>query len=367
MAKWINYLHFIVLFSFVFSLMSISHTVQADVQNNQVNESLEYLEEEVTWEKFDDFDIEKAEKHIKILTETLKNENEVDSLLEYSIRKLRARSFYQINIKRQEEDVNIDIEQVEQAKVDFDYVISWAKNPSEFMWEAAQNALHLLDSTTLAYEYWEKCAQLNHGACMNTLAYGTFTGKYGVPINLSKSIFWHNKVAETKLEFTCAGLFSINILMQTTAFMKEVDTGDTWRGWQKKRDELTAKIIEEKIIEESYPCNSAAYPIVDYILLRTEGVEDTTLLDKGIELLEGELLIKIVNVMKEGKDAALALEFLSQLEEGEGCGVTLYLALYAKYNEQTEAFSQINDYMTTMHSCSWELSVKAHMQTEGSW
>lgn len=358
--------HLTILLLLSFLLILSRSMAHADEVNERANESLDYLKENVIWTDYKDIDITKAELSINTLNQILKEHDDIDSM-EFSIRWVLARSLATINHKRQKDDVAIDISQVEQAKADFDYVISRAKSPSTLMYRAGHNAFHLLKSNTLAFEYWEKCGYLKHAGCMNIMADSTFTGNYGGSINLSDSISWHQKVAETQTDFNCAGLYSINMLMQISAYFKELNTGGTWQSWQTKRDELITRLREENEPNESAPCNSGFYPLVDYILLKSEGIENTTLLDEAISSATNEQYIDTLLVMKNGTEAALALEFLPLIEDGSECHASLYLALYAKYSKQAQSFSLINDYMTELHYCTWEQGIKSHMETAGVW
>lgn len=359
-----NGFHFSVLI--LLSLFITNGVAYADEVVEQAKESLMYLKGNVIKGNFKDIDITKAELSINILNKILKERGNADDM-EFPIRIALARSLAKINTIRQSNKVAIDINQVEQARIDFDYAINWSKYPSSLMYDAGHNAAHLLDSKHLAIKYWEECAYLEHAGCMNIMAHATFTGEYGMPINLSESIKWHKKVIKTQTAFKCAGIFSINTLMQVSVFFKNTNTGDTWQNWQKLRDEFIIQGKEKKALKDINPCVSNESSIIDYIVLKSEGIENTKLLDDAIKSAENDQYINVLTVMKNGQDASLALESLSLIDDGNECHASLYLALYAKYNEQDEAFSSINDHMTSLHYCDWEQGVKAHMETEGTW
>jgi hypothetical protein len=238
------------------------------------------------------------------------------------------------------------------------------------MFTAGHNALHMLQTPPLAYQYWEKCASLGHAGCMNIMAQHRFTGENGLPVNISASIGWHQKVFKTQIQYNCAGIYSSNTLMQMAYHFEHSDTGNTWKNWQIKRNLLLKQLKETERFEQESYCSLINLLVTDFVLSRGVGMEEHNILDNAIKLTTDVQHINSLIVMKDGQDAAMALEFLPYIKDDMAkCTTSLSLALYAKYNQQERAFSLINNYMTTLDSqyCAWELALKQHMQTAGHW
>jgi hypothetical protein len=355
---------------FSFCSINLGATAYANDLLEMADDSLLYLNKNVlSIESVNDIDIAEAELAVNTLNQILKKYDLTEESV-FLIREYTGKSVYLINLKRYLNGIQVDVNQVERVKADLDYVISKSSNPKELMFTAGHNALHMLQTSPLAYKYWEKCASLGHAGCMNIMAQHRFTGENGLPVNISASIGWHQKVFKTQIQYNCAGIYSSNTLMQIAYHFEHSDTGNTWKNWQIKRNLLLKQLKETERFEQESYCSLINLLVTDFVLSRGAGMEEHNILDNAIKLTTDVQHINSLIVMKDGQDAAMALEFLPYIKDDMAkCTTSLNLALYAKYNQQERAFSLINNYMTTLDSqyCAWELALKQHMQTAGHW
>jgi hypothetical protein len=350
----------------LFCLISYSKFSRADVNLEQVNQSITFLLDKVISRTIEgDLDISAAETSIAVLSSYM-NDHQLsveDSILG---RRVRALSLKEINLQRLHSGERVDVTQAEQTLNDIDFIIK-NNGSKDWLFTAGHISMHLLQHPVLAYQYWEQCASSGHAGCMNIMATHRFTGENGLPIDLQKSVYWHKRVYETGTDYQCAGVFSAHELSKMAFLFPTLDTGDTWENWLQKRNELVDKV--ELQSENTDHCSMSGYYFNDYVLHGTNVLGKSPLND-AIELAK-DLNQKIVfEVVNNNSNLDKTIPYLENIEaEPEQCATALSVLFYAKNKNQVDAFNSLENYLLALSPefCATEQMIIQRLQNDGRW
>ncbi len=183
-------------------------------------------------------------------------------------RSYRAYTWHALNNLREQQGEKVDLISAQKALDDYDQVIAGAATiPSTRVTAAyteyyAGQVAFQMKSETLAYSYWNKCAQLNHSGCLYNLADAHLTGNGGEKVDFQQSLDLYHKIFDSGLNAQCWGSYSALRIAKLSYFLDVHRSPDddplTWV--QKSYDrsaqvaaraqQKTACAVEEAQVEE---------------------------------------------------------------------------------------------------------------------
>ncbi|MCG9737447.1 hypothetical protein L1D32_04640 [Shewanella insulae] len=340
---------------------------QAQESLAQINSDINYLRENVI-EVFDynNQDIQRAEHVISRLTQVLETD-EWDIEAQVLLRRVRALSLKNINLFRLNSGQRVDYVQAEVALKDIEFV-SQHTGSDYILYAGGLIAIHLLNYPVKAYEFWQKCAESGHAGCMNIMANHRFTGENGLPIDVSQTVYWHQKVFQTGIDFRCAGVYSAINLGELAFLYDDIDTGTDWETWRERRALLLEEVTQKT--GDDYLCKMGVHYFRDFVFQSIESGTDWKMLDLAIEHLPEKSEKESLQIIKQNVDLSDAIEHLALINNPiEQCSLTLSLILYAQNVGQSSAHQALQDYMTTLSTddCAWEFALLQRIQNFGRW
>ena len=200
----------------------------------------------------------------------------------------RARARHLINSVRSKGNQPPDLALAKAALADLDIIVAdGAEFPSRGItaanaeYFAGSVAMYGLKSEPLAYSYWDKCAKLGHGGCMNIMAWAKLTGRGGQQIDIPQALELNAKVYETGIRYGCAGAFSAKYNSMINYFTGIKRPGDDELEWIKRAYPLLERI--EVVKRRKNPCQRADFEIVEYLIRLSRGEQRKDLLDKAMK------------------------------------------------------------------------------------
>lgn len=203
----------------------------------------------------------------------------------------RARARHLINLVRAKGNQPPDLALAKAALADLDIIVADGAEfasrgitiaNAEFF--AGSVAMYGLRSEPLAYSYWDKCAKLGHGGCMNNMAWAKLTGRGGQQIDILQALELNAKVYETGTRYGCAGAFSAKYNSMINYFTGIRRPGDEELEWLQRAYPLLDRI--EVLKRRKNPCRRADFEIVEYLIRLSRGEQRRDLLDKAMKEAE---------------------------------------------------------------------------------
>ena len=191
----------------------------------------------------------------------------------------RAVAYLFLNELRERNGESPNRAEAQKALADFDYVIrsidaSSYRSVHYFAGHAAYN--HLRDED-LAVKHWLQCADDKHAGCMNIVADGYFTGRFGLEVDYAKSRDFHARVFETGTKYNCAGVFSGFFLAKMSVFLPELEYQLTWDERLSLVFEMQEELADKHEFAETCALNTLN--LEAYLLYLANGRNKTELLD----------------------------------------------------------------------------------------
>lgn len=215
----------------------------AEQPNQRLFQLLTELEQRVINVKdIDNLQISDIESRVDELSQIISTLD--DQSLVAAARSYRALTYQQLNNARFVRKQPDDQQQIDIGLDDFQFAI--AKLPhnqfrSNLLYMGGLFALHAANLPKVATEYWHECATEQHGGCMNIMADGALSGRYGVAFSLTDAVYWHQQVVKNSDKLYCAGLYSSMRLAQLTYFWPELRSEKSWTQWLEQMQTFAEK------------------------------------------------------------------------------------------------------------------------------
>ncbi|WP_428612949.1 hypothetical protein [Shewanella sp.] len=339
----------------------------AEESLEQINRDINYLRENVI-QVFDysGQDIQTAEQVISQLSQVLQT-NEWNIEDQVLLRRVRGLSLKNINMYRLNSGQRVDYVQSEMALEDIEFV-SQQTGSDHILYAGGHVAMHLLNYPVKAYDLWQRCAESGHAGCMNIMATHRFTGENGLPVDVSQTVKWHQKVYQTGIDFICAGVYSAINLGELAFLFDDIDTGADWQQWRERRESLLEEVIKRS--GDEYLCPMGASYFRDFVFQSIESEPDWDMLDLAMRHLPEASEKETLEIIKQNMNLSNAIEHLALISNPiEQCSLTLSLLLYAQHNGLESASQALQNHMTTLSTddCPWEFALLQRIQNRGRW
>jgi hypothetical protein len=194
----------------------------------------------------------------------------------------RGRGYSTLNWARMKKEQQPDPALARKSLEDFNLVIKngfnvpdWGISVADALYGAGGVARNHLENLALAYEYWQKCAAINHAGCLNIMAGARLTGQGGIKIDLDQSLELNKRVYDTGTSFRCAGAYSAQLIAYTIYFAEMRPTVNEL-DWMKRAYLLLDELGKEEKIEN--PCDRAKFEIAEYLMRLARGEQRPELL-----------------------------------------------------------------------------------------
>lgn len=352
-------------------LLSLFFSAVATAQDfEQLNQSIRDIYKRVDpSNKVEEFDFTDMEKHIAVLNNAL-GSNTFSLPNQLIIRRARVYAIDRLNFERSWDELPVDISQVELAIIDVDFIVEKfpESNLKRLEYLAGHMAMHLLESPTLAFQYWTTCANRGHAGCMNIVGTHRFTGENGFAVDMDEAIRWHKNVFSTGTQFTCAGVFSAVMLLDISYYFPKAKTGGSWQDWVSAVDKLTGEVMQK--LEEDDVCHQEFTLLNIYVKQLSVNKPDSLLLDNAIHFAEDESFIALLKLLKSGGRLSSAPSLLNDMKHPhQRCSAAFNTTRWAKITGNASDVNLMQDYLTTLDSdeCSWSNAIMHKLQTAGRW
>jgi|GEM_PF-4408873 len=382
-----------VLCAFFLSVGAFNASAGVDI-NKTYNDLYYYVQ--YWYEESSTFDVERAKSELDIVEAWFDDAKSVSPRGEEYRRTLRALTFDEINSFEKSNNNPLNVEQLEQAAADMHYVIEHGVNQywvREFGYRLALLYTNFLEDEVQEAKAWLNCGESGHGGCINVLGSGYFSGRYGLPVDLEKSVFWHKKTIETGTRYRCAGIFSSFFLANVSHKFSTINTGKSWFEWVEVAQKLSEELTESNKDSEISPvCSQQILYIQAYAMAKSVGLSDQALIDSfGESALHysnqtqqnrakmhntdehGELPISpefhiAQAVLQNGWEGVF--EQIEQIENThDKCSYALGLADLARAQKNRSALTRLDEYLVANEAqhCETPMQFRALMQENGTW
>lgn len=205
----------------------------------------------------------------------------------------RGRARHLLNYIAQLMGLPVDREMAEKAVADYQSVadaIGDDATQTEYKANAlfwiAQVKVTQLDDEAGGYRYFQQCADMKQGGCMNVIAAAKIVGVEGIPRNMQAGAELYRDTYETGLDYGCAGAFSAHALARLAQFTDVRVEGRTGLDWIRRAYRLADQMKARS--EGADLCATGAMQVTEY-LMRLQAGERQDGLIKDIEEKNGPL------------------------------------------------------------------------------
>ena len=358
-------------------MLGSSHCVSADSSQSQAQEvsqeqkklqaAFDFIDQQIIATPYEGkLDLPRAEAAVEMVSKVLSDKSLSPEMQLYH-RKQRAAAYATINFHRLHKGDLVIVSEAVQALDDIEFWLKYGKN-KHLDFQAGRIAMHLVKDAVSAYRYWQSCAEQDHAGCMNVLAENYFSGTGGIPADLVQSVYWHQQVADTGVNYGCAGLFSNYLLAQTARYLPNVKTGQTWQYWAEQGRLLYLEVQAQ--YEMDNICNMSEYLFLEYTMGAGQGKKDAELLSKAINKESDAKMKSIWQGVATGKPIETLVPLLDDIEHPEGkCSATFNLLMYAKAIQAKDSVATLSARMTLIdpEACTQTMALMNHMKAQGTW
>jgi len=204
----------------------------------------------------------------------------------------KAEAFRLINSIHYQDGEPVEPAAAREAISDFDAVITSnvntyvpAVNVSNAEYYAGVVARDHLQSFSLTYKYWERCAWQGHAGCLNVMAHARLTGDGGQKVDINEALDLHRLVFNTGVRFRCAGASSALNIAEIVYFTGVHRAGDDELEWVNKSYGLMDRL---QLAESKDACNRAHAQVEEFLFQLSRGKRKPNILQDAAQRLNGE-------------------------------------------------------------------------------
>jgi tetratricopeptide (TPR) repeat protein len=199
----------------------------------------------------------------------------------------------EMNVIRDRQGLAIDLSAAKEALADFDKVIatgsdipSWGVAIASVEYFAGGIAANQVRSDSVAFSYWEKCAEKGHAGCLNIVADAHITGEGGEKVDFGQALDIHHKLFQTGVRYSCAGAYSARSVANIAYFTGVRRPGDDELEWVSKSYELSDRV--EASAAKKDACDGSDARIEEFLYRLSRGERRDNLLRQALERLDEE-------------------------------------------------------------------------------
>jgi tetratricopeptide (TPR) repeat protein len=199
----------------------------------------------------------------------------------------------EMNVVRDRQGLAIDLSAAQEALADFDKVIatgsdipSWGVVIASVEYFAGGIAANQVRSDSVAFSYWEKCAEKGHAGCLNIVADAHITGEGGEKVDFGQALDIHHKLFQTGVRYSCAGAYSARSIANLAYFTGVRRPGDDELAWVSKSYDLSDRV--EAGAAKKNACDGADARIEEFLYRLNRGEQRDDLLRQALERLDEE-------------------------------------------------------------------------------
>lgn len=186
----------------------------------------------------------------------------------------RGRAYETANWTRIRKGQGVDLAIARAALADFDRAIAHGDVPRWFtkantLYMAGLVARNHVEDFPLAYDYWRRCAELNHAGCLNIMATARLTGAGGIKVDLADSIELNKRVYETGTDFRCAGAYSALAIAELIYFGRMTSVIVNEAEWLRRAYQLLDELAMD--LKSDNPCDRSKFEIVEFLIRLGQG------------------------------------------------------------------------------------------------
>ncbi len=303
-----------------------------------VNEIKEKMRENLDADKSAIAELEREANSLTSLLTTA-NLNKTDETV---ARYYRGIALEEMNVVRDRQGLAIDLSAAKEALADFDNVIatgadipSWGVVIASVEYFAGGIAANQVRSDTLAFSYWEKCAEKGHAGCLNIVADAHITGEGGEKVDFEQALDIHHKLFQTGVRYSCAGAYSARSVANIAYFMGVGRPGDDELEWVSKSYELSDRVEANAAKKDA--CDGSDARIEEFLYRLSRGERRDNLLREAWERLDEESIttkatIEYLSGSKDEKDFEAQVE--SSKSERSQCSAYFEGMWYAEVTKK---------------------------------
>lgn len=165
------------------------------------------------------------------------------------------------------------------ALEDFDHLLQLdggvgigASERADIEYKAGSSATKFLSDRELGYRYWRQCASRDHAGCMNNMANAMLNGDEGQAQDLPGAFALHKRIANTGINYMCAGAFSSLNVAEMAYFLKLGGSEDSPLLWIRKAVDLAGQVAERH--QGNDICGRSILNLYEYLFGLAAGVKD---------------------------------------------------------------------------------------------
>jgi len=177
------------------------------------------------------------------------------------------------------------------AVADLDAVIaagidlpSWGATVANAQYMAGIVAENRLHDESVAFAYWDLCAQRGHAGCLNIMAVARLTGIGGQKVDIKAALDLHAKVVDTGTNYACAGAYSALDIAVIGYFTGVHLADDGEKKWIDKANGLLDELAVAQGDRDL--CNRAQFELLEFLLSLAIGTRDEDTLRHAVTRAE---------------------------------------------------------------------------------
>jgi len=195
----------------------------------------------------------------------------------------------------------------------------------------AYNALH--DNAT-AYGYWERCAALDHVACLGIVADAKLTGADGKPVDPPRALTLHRKIFDTGIAFNCAGAYSALAIAEITHFTQATPAPAEALAWMERADALLDALAARFNNNQSL-CDRGAFELTEFLLRLSAGERRNGLLSAAGEHAGTPQTKAMAEYFSGAIDDGALAQALAKTDEPARCEAHFLALWYLELTKET--------------------------------
>jgi len=175
----------------------------------------------------------------------------------------RGDAYLLVNAARANANRPADVDAAREALTDYDSVIKygqdipdWGVDVSNAAYYAGWIAQRYLSSASLAYSYWEKCADMGHSGCLMAVADARVTGVGGVKVDVDQALALNSQVFNSGTNYGCAGAYAARNNALIIFFTKT----------KRPAGEALEWLDRSKRLFDSNNCARARFDVIEYLM-----------------------------------------------------------------------------------------------------
>ncbi len=204
-----------------------------------------------------------------------------------------------------------------------------------------------LKSSPLGYAYWQKCSDLGHPGCMNTIAVALLTGTGNIKVDPRAARDLNEKVYETGTQARCAGAYSGRNVGLINHFLGVKKPGDDPLAWFERAYKLLDQLEPE--LKTKNPCGRGKdFEAKEYLLRLQNNDRKASLLQQAIARTDDGINKTTLRYLADEISETVFREALAKGNDYERCTAGFLAYWLARIRKEAQAASYYLDVMNAI-------------------